>query len=50
MPGCHADKARRGLGALFPGPLSDTRGSMGGLEQGIRALSQADTLGWITCL
>lgn len=35
---------------FYPGPLSEWRGSMGGLGQGIRALSQADTLGWITCL
>lgn len=34
MPGCYADKARKGLWALYPGPLSELRGSMGGLVQG----------------
>lgn len=50
MPGCHADKAREALSALYPGPLGELRGTVGWLGQGIRALSQEDTLGWIPCL
>lgn len=44
MPGCHADKARGALCALYPGPLSEWGSGVGRLGQGIRGYTWVDNM------